>query len=135
MALREKRDRELCASIVATVEAAGKSPAKRLLAVFDWLEAWFGSADFNGWVFIRALSEYPEASLAIPRAAWNHKVAVKEILAQRCEAAGAKDPGALAETLSLLIDGSIVVARGTRETGLARSARAKAAVLLKWAAV
>jgi AcrR family transcriptional regulator len=135
VALREKRDRELCASIVATVEAAGKSPAKRLLAVFDWLEAWFGSADFNGWVFIRALSEYPEASLAIPRAAWNHKVAVKEILAQRCEAAGAKDPGALAETLSLLIDGSIVVARGTRETGLARSARAKAAVLLKWAAV
>ena len=48
VALLEKRDRELRASIVATVEGAGKSPTKRLLAVFDWLEGWFGSADFNG---------------------------------------------------------------------------------------
>lgn len=134
VALLEKRDRELRASIVATVEAAGKSPTKRLLAVFDWLEDWFGSADFNGCVFIRALSEYPEATHAIHRTAWNHKVAVKQMLTSLCDAAGAKDPDALAETLSLLIDGAIVAAHGTRETGSARSARATAAALLKLAA-
>ena len=134
VALLEKRDRELRASIAATVESVGKSPTKRLLAVFYWLEAWFGSPDFNGCVFIRALSEYPEATHAIHRTAWNHKVAVKEMLAQLCEAAGAKDPGGLAETLSLLIDGAIVAAHGTRETGSARSARVTAAVLLKQAA-
>jgi AcrR family transcriptional regulator len=134
IALLEKRDRELRASIVEAVEAAGKSPSKRLLAVFDWLETWFGSADFNGCVFIRALSEYPEATHAIHRTAWNHKVAVKQMLAELSEAAGAKVPGALAETLSLLIDGAIVAAHGTRETGSARSARASAAALLKLAA-
>ena len=133
VALLEKRDRELRASIVTTVEAAGKSPAKRLLAVFDWLESWFGSSDFNGCIFIRALSEYPEATHAIHRTAWNHKEAVKQMLAQLCEAAGAKNPVALAETLSLLIDGAIVAAHGTRETGSARSARATAATLLKLA--
>jgi AcrR family transcriptional regulator len=134
VALLEKRDRELRASMVAAVEAAGKSPTRRLLAVFDWLEGWFGSADFNGCVFIRALSEYPESTHAIHRTAWNHKVAVREMLASLCAAAGARDPAALAETISLLIDGAIVTAHGTRETGSARSARTAAAGLLKLAA-
>ncbi len=131
VALLEKRDRELREAIAAAVEAAGKAPAKRLLAVFDWLEAWFGSADFNGCVFIRALSEYPDAGHVIHRTAWAHKVAVKRMLADLCEAAEAKHPVGLAETLSLLIDGAIVAAHGARETGSARSARATAAALLK----
>ncbi len=133
VALLEKRDRELREAIAAAVEAAGKAPAKRLLAVFDWLEAWFGSADFNGCVFIRALSEYPDAGHVIHRTAWAHKVAVKRMLADLCEAAEAKHPVGLAETLSLLIDGAIVAAHGARETGSARSARATAAALLKLA--
>lgn len=133
VALLEKRDRELRESIVETVDAAGKTPTKRLLAVFDWLEGWFGAADFNGCIFIRALSEYPEAAHVIHRTAWNHKVAVKKLLAELGEAAGAKDPEGLAEAFSLLIDGAIVAAHGTRETGSARSARATAAILLKLA--
>lgn len=72
VALWEKRDREPGASTVATVEAAGKSRTKRLLAVFDGLEAWFGSPGCNGCVFIRALSEYPGVACAIHRPAWNH---------------------------------------------------------------
>lgn len=133
VALLERRDEELRAAIEASVEAAGKSPAKRLLAVFDWLESWFGSADFNGCVFIRALSEYPEATHAIHRTAWAHKVAVKRMLAALGAAAGARNPENLAETLSLLIDGAIVAAHGSGETGSARSARATAATLLKLA--
>ena len=133
IALLEKRDRELRASIVATVEASGRSPTRRLLAVFDWLEGWFGGADFNGCIFIRALSEYPEAGHPIHQTAWRHKVAVKQMLTQLCEAAAAKNPERLAETLSLLIDGAIVAAHGTRETGSAASARATAAILLKLA--
>ncbi len=131
VALLEKRDRELRASIMATVDAAGKSPAKRLPAVFDWLEEWFGGADFNGCVFIRALSEYPESGHAIHETAWRHKVAVKAMLAGLCEAAGARQPAVLAETLSLLIDGAIVAAHATRSTAPARLARTTAATLLK----
>ena len=56
------------------------------------------------------------------------------MLAPLCAAAGARDPDALAEALSLLIDGAIVVAHGAREAGSARSARAPAAVVLKFAA-
>lgn len=56
------------------------------------------------------------------------------MLAPLCAAAGARDPDALAEALSLLTDGAIVVAHGAREAGSARSARAPAAVVLKFAA-
>lgn len=133
IALLEKRDAEFRASIAAKVGMAGRSPARRLLAVFEWLEEWFGSDDFKGCAFIRALSEYPEPDHPVHRTAWRHKVSVRAMLVELCEAAGATDAAALAETLSLLIDGAIVAAHATRSTGPAVSARGTAAALLKLA--
>jgi AcrR family transcriptional regulator len=133
IAVLEKRDCELRASIVAQVEATSGSPADKLLTVFDWLETWFGSADFNGCAFIRALSEYPDTSHPIHQTAWRHKVAMQGALTQLCAAAGAHDPAALANTLSLLIDGAIVAAQATGSTAPARAARETAAALLKLA--
>lgn len=131
IAILEKRDQELRDSIVATVTAAGKSPAKRLLAVFDWLETWFGSSDYRGCAFIRALSEYPEPDHPIHQTAWRHKLAVQEMLTDLCAAAGARAPRTLAETLSVIIDGAIVAAHATRSPAPAAAARATASILLK----
>jgi len=133
IAILEKRDVEFRASLMAQVDAAGPDPEKRLLAVFDWLEAWFGSDNFKGCVFIRAVSEYPDPSHPIHQTAWRHKVAVKAALTDLCAAAGAKDPATLAESLSLLIDGAIVTAHATQSTAPARSAAATASALLKLA--
>ena len=133
IAILEKRDVEFRASLMAQVDAAGPAPEKRLLAVFDWLEAWFGSDNFKGCVFIRAVSEYPDPSHPIHQTAWRHKVAVKAALTDLCAAAGAQDPATLAESLSLLIDGAIVTAHATQSTAPARSAAATASALLKLA--
>lgn len=133
IAVLEKRDREIRDSVSAAVEAAGRSPTRRLLAVFDWLEAWFGTKDFNGCAFIRALSEYPDPDHPIHQTAWRHKIAMKKTLAQLCAEAGAKHPADLAETLSLLIDGAIVAAHATRTTTPAVTVRTTAALLLKQA--
>ena len=133
VAVLEKRDKDICAAIGVAIEAAGRSPTRRLLAVFDWLETWFGNRDFNGCAFIRALSEYPDPTHAIHQAAWRHKVAVRQTLTGLCEAAGAKNPSALAETLSMLIDGAIVAAHATKSTQPAITARTTAAFLLKQA--
>jgi AcrR family transcriptional regulator len=130
IAILEKRDLEFRASLMARVEAAGTDPTQRLLAVFDWLEDWFASENFKGCVFIRAVSEYPDPSHPIHQTAWCHKIAVKAALTDLCTAADARDPEALAETLSLLIDGAIVTAHATQSTAPARSARAAAASLL-----
>jgi AcrR family transcriptional regulator len=133
IAVLEKRDCELRASIIVQVEATAGSPADKLLTVFDWLETWFGSADFNGCAFIRALSEYPDTSHPIHQTAWRHKVAMQGALTQLCTQAGAHDPADLANTLSLLIDGAIVAAQATGSTSPARAARDTAAALLKLA--
>lgn len=133
IAILEKRDRELRDSVAAAIETAGRSPTRRLLAVFDWLGAWFATEDFKGCAFIRALSEYPEPDHPIHQTAWRHKVAMIAILTQLCTEAGARQPAALAETLSHLIDGAIVAAHATRSLAPAASAKATAAVLLKHA--
>lgn len=133
IAVLEKRDCELRAAIIARVDATASSPSEKLLAVFDWLEGWFGTEDFKGCAFIRALSEYPDPTHPIHQTAWRHKTAVKTALADLCTAAGAKDPAALADTLNMLIDGAIVTAHATQSTAPARSARATAAALLRLA--
>jgi AcrR family transcriptional regulator len=133
IAILKKRDLEFRESILAKVASAGPDPEKRLLAVFDWVEGWFGSEDFRGCAFIRALSEYPEPTHPIHQTAWSHKEAVHVALTQLCTQAGAKDPAGLANTLSLLIDGAIVAAHATRTTTPAVEARATAASLLKLA--
>ena len=127
----KKRSEEIVTELAATVEATGKSPKRRLLAVFDFLEVLFGSRDFSGCAFIRAISEYPDTNHTVHRAAWAHKRAVRKMLVKLAMEAGAKNPTALADNLRLLIDGALVAAHATGEITPAKTARSAAAELLK----
>ena len=133
VAVIRKRSEEVLAGLAEAVEAAGRSPAARLLAVFDWLQVLFGSNDFNGCAFIRALSEFPDPAHPVHQAAWTHKKAVRKMLMGLAAEAGAKDPAALADALRLLIDGALVAAHATGSAKPARVARTAAANLLKQA--
>src|ERR1700760_4093697 len=53
-AVLDRRSSDLRAGLERAIEAAGRSPAKRLLAIFDAFDALFQSADFNGCAFIKA---------------------------------------------------------------------------------
>lgn len=133
VAVVEKLDAEVRAGLGAAIAGAGRSPARRLLAVFDWLRRWFETDDFRGCAFIRALSEYPDPAHPIHQAAWRHKQAVNALLRQLAADAGAARAGDLADALSLLIDGAIVAAHATNSSTPALTARAAAAALLKLA--
>jgi AcrR family transcriptional regulator len=133
VAVLVKRDLRFRASIATAVEAAGKSPVRRLLAVFDWHEHWFGTDEFRGCAFIRALSEYPDPTHEIHRVSWQHKLSIQASLAELARAAGAKNPTSLSETLNMLLDGAIIAAHATRSTAPAVTARAAATTLLKHA--
>jgi AcrR family transcriptional regulator len=132
-AVIKKRSDEVLAGLAQAVKAAGQSPKRRLLAVFDWLEVLFGTQDFNGCAFIRAISEYPDTEHPVHKAAWAHKRAVREMLVVLAREAGAKNPAALADNLRLLIDGALVAAHATGKSTPARVARTAAADLLKLA--
>jgi AcrR family transcriptional regulator len=131
VAVIKKRSEEIVAELAAVLEAAGKSPKRRLLSIFDWLEVFFGSRDFSGCAFIRAISEYPDTNHPVHRAAWAYKRAEREMLVGLSREAGAKNPAALADNLRLLIDGALVAAHATGKTTPAKVARTAAADLLK----
>jgi AcrR family transcriptional regulator len=131
VAVLEKRSADLLATLDESIATAGRSPARRLAAVFDGLKKWFAADEFKGCAFIRALSEYPEPDHAIHQAAWKHKRDVNARLRTLAEAAGVRDASALADTISLLIDGAIVAAHATGSTTFADTARVAAVNLLK----
>ena len=130
VAVIRKRSEEILAGLANAVENAGRSPERRLLAVFDWLKVLFGTKDFNGCAFIRALSEFPDPSHPIHRAAWTHKQSVRKMLVGLASEAGAKSPAAVADALRLLIDGALVAAHATGSAKPAGVARAAAASVL-----
>jgi len=133
VAVIEQLDREVQDALQAATAAAGRSPGKRLQAVFDWLEAWFNSDDFKGCAFIRALSEYPEPDHPIHQAAWRNKQALNALFRQIATESGARHPAELANALSLLVDGAILSAHATGSAASAATARTVAASLLKQA--
>jgi AcrR family transcriptional regulator len=134
VAVLEKRDREILATLGAAMDRAGRTPARRLSGVFDWLGDFLAAEEFNGCAFIRALSEYPEQGHPIHQVAWRHKQAVLRVLNEIASTAGAKNAGALAETWLLLLDGAIVSAHASGSAAAAAgTARAAAVQLLKLA--
>jgi len=131
VAVLEQRSRNLLEAVDDAIAKAGRTPARQLSSVFDGLKTWFAADEFRGCAFIRALSEYPEPDHPIHQAAWKHKRAMNARIRSIVESAGARDPAALADTISLLIDGSIVAAHATSSTTPAETAREAAANLLK----
>jgi AcrR family transcriptional regulator len=131
VAVLEQRSRDLLAGADAAITKAGRSPARRLAAIFEGLKAWFASDEFKGCAFIRALSEYPEPDHPIHQAAWRHKREMNSRLRAITADAGARHPAAVADAISLLIDGAIVAAHATSSTVPADAARTAAANLLK----
>src|SRR4051795_4170264 len=53
----DRRGAAIAAGGETALAAAGASPRKRLLALFDWYAQWFDHRDFNGCAFIRAAGE------------------------------------------------------------------------------
>ncbi|HYP17361.1 MAG TPA: TetR/AcrR family transcriptional regulator [Opitutus sp.] len=133
IAVLERRSDGLVAAVDAAIAAAGRTPSRQLAAVFDGLKAWFSADEFKGCAFIRALSEYPDPTHPIHQAAWRHKRAMNARIRAIAEAADARQPAALADTISLLIDGAIIAAHATSTNAPADSARAAALNLLKLA--
>lgn len=109
-AVLEAKAREFDASFAGAIEAAGRGPLRRMLAVFDWLQAWFRSEGFNGCAFIKAVAEYPDPASKPHRAAAAFKTAMLARLTTLAEALPVRDAPALARQVMTLVEGAIVTA-------------------------
>ena len=125
----------LRASLVDVMQRDGEEPRARLLALFDQLQTWFDSSDFNGCLLIKAILEFPTDDGRILQLAEDHKQALSAAIRDIVALGGAKDPGELTADLILLIDGATIQAQAYYKRDAGRRAHALAAGLLDQAGI
>jgi AcrR family transcriptional regulator len=112
-------------------------PARRPLAVFDFLATWYEKQGSRGCAFLNAAAELGDGDDAARRAVVAEKRWLADFLAGLVRDAGARDPERVASQLLLLVDGvsGRVVVHGpaAAEAALA-DARGAAELLLAGAA-
>jgi AcrR family transcriptional regulator len=104
------------------------NPQQRILAVFDWLQAWFSEPGFRGCAWINGYGELGPTSPAVAEQARRHKEAFRAYLKGLVAAAGL--PESVADHVYLLAEGATVTAAIFRTADPAIQARAAAADLL-----
>ncbi|WP_407287327.1 TetR/AcrR family transcriptional regulator [Streptomyces sp. BP-8] len=125
-----RRDERWRAALAAYVTEHADDPAKRPLAVFDWLHDWFRAPDFRGCAFINAFGELGAVSDGVGQVAREHKRALLSYLTELVQAVPVRQPAPLAGQLALLVDGAITAAAVSGEPDAARHARSAAESLL-----
>lgn len=129
LAALEERDRRFREWFLAEVESRAAEPREQLLAIFDVLEVWFQS-DFRGCMFINAAAEFSNKNEAIHRFTGEHKLLMGKYLSDLAEAAGVREPDALAFHLNLLVEGAIVLAHVRSDNSSAQKAKQAAGILI-----
>lgn len=107
VAMLRRRDLRWRGLLEAHVEAVS-DPRKRVLAVFEWLQAWFDEPAFHGCAWVNAYGELGETTPAIAEEVRSHQEAFRSYVARLVAEAGAsKSTG---RALFLLAEGAIVTA-------------------------
>jgi AcrR family transcriptional regulator len=123
-----RRDRRWRASLAAYVEQSGAGqsggPAERVLALFDWLHAWFSEPGFRGCAWINVHGELGTSSQAVLDEVRSHKKAFRDQIAAWAGTAGTAD------AVYLLAEGAIVTAGISGDPEIAREAGDAARLLL-----
>lgn len=124
------RDETIRNWLFRRMEELTPNPRNQLVALFDALGEWFEQPDFQGCLFIKASSEFQEASHLVHKQAADHKNMLHQHFTELAKAAGAKEPQNLAQKILLLKEGAIVTAHFQKNSRSAMDAKAAAAALL-----
>jgi AcrR family transcriptional regulator len=121
--------------LVAQFTGDARTPAAKLLAIFDALERAIKNPGFCGCPFIKALAEFgperdePEVRGRIA----NHFTDIERVVTPLLQKARPKDAKKLLQPLMSLITGTIVVAQATGHTDVASRNKVVARLLLEQA--
>jgi AcrR family transcriptional regulator len=120
LATLRKRDERFRNDFMRGVERLGKTPRKRLNAIFDAADEWFNSKNFSGCMFINASAEFSAQDNPCHVVCAEHKRLMFEYVRELAQNAGAKNPAQLSEELNFLIEGATVQAHvcGDKKAGL-----------------
>lgn len=109
----------------------GDSPRGQLMAVFDALREVLSEESFNGCFFVNVAVQFPLADDPAHVAAASHKEAMGAIIRELAGYAGADDPEAFSQEMSLLMEGAYVTRQVTRNPDTADIAKRIATMLVE----
>ena len=109
----------------------GESARGQLAAVFDALDETLCAAEFNGCFFVNVAVQFPLPHDPAHQAAAAHKQAMEQIIHELAGYAGAAEPAALAQEMSLVMEGAYVTRQVTRRPETATIARRVGALILQ----
>ena len=130
LAVLRLRDEHFRNWLYRRMEELADTPREQLIAMFDALEEWFTEPGYRGCMFIKASSEYQEASHPIHKQSADHKRLLERHITELAEKSGLADPATLARQLLLLKEGAIVTAHLGHTDNPAQDAKAAAIRLL-----
>ncbi len=131
LAVLRLRDEQFRNWLYRRMEEKAGTPQQQLIAMFDALEEWFDEPGYKGCMFIKASSEYQDASHPIHKQSADHKRMLESHITNLAEQAGMENPGALARQLLILKEGAIVTAHMGHTDNPAKDAKAAAIQLVK----
>lgn len=92
------------------IQARGRTPQERLLAIFDVFDGWFRQPDYESCLFINSLIESHDRTSPIGAAAVRRLENVRILIRGLAEEAGSSDADGLARQVQILMQGAIVAA-------------------------
>ena len=107
---------------IGAMESGGGDAQAKLTRIFPALKSWFGEERFYGCPFINAVAEHDKDQKQFRAIAMRHKKVVLAHIEKLAAEMGAAEPELLAHQLALLIDGAIVAAMVSRNSGVADTA-------------
>jgi AcrR family transcriptional regulator len=116
--------------LAAELERRAKSPAQRLLAMFDVFDVWFRKPDFEGCSFVNVMLEHAPAH-PVRQAAVGQLASIRDFIAALAKDAGVRDPGNFARQWQIILKGAIVSAQ-EGDQDAARRAKEVAAMFLTY---
>ena len=129
LAYLDKVDGVWSGQLAAAAEAAGPDPADQLVGMFDALRTACRREGYRGCAFINAAAESPPGTPVHQRTV-THKSAVLAWVHGLAERAGARDSGALARSLTLLLDGGLASGSLDADPDAPEAAKTSARTLL-----
>ncbi len=113
------------------MEKISPEPSGQLLAMFDVLEEWFTTDEFQGCMFVKAASEFQTLSHPIHQQSAEHKRLLERHILRLTKAAGITNPSSVSKQLLLLKEGAIISAHLGHTAHPAQDAKNAAAKLLE----
>lgn len=131
LAVLRLRDENFRNWLYRRMEELADTPKGELIAMFDALGEWFDEADYKGCMFVKASSEYQEASNPIHKQSAEHKRMLEKYITALAEKAELSNPAIVARQLLLLKEGAIVTAHLGHTEDPAADAKDAAIELIK----